>query len=153
MLEIGWVYLRRTVKYAVGQPMGAYSSFAMLTVTHHVIVRVAALKVGIKNFSDYAILGDDIVICNDSVATEYLSLMHALGVDINLGKSVISKDFAEFAKRWRGPEVEFTPFGPGLILRSIRNRFYVGRVISEAMKLTVVNSHSVIALIQNLNSM
>jgi len=79
--------------------MGAYSSFAMLTVTHHVIVRVAALQVGLQNFSDYAILGDDIVICNDDVASKYLELMSSLGLDINLGKSVISKDFAEFAKR------------------------------------------------------
>jgi len=133
--------------------MGAYSSFAMLTITHHVIVRVAALQVGLQNFSDYAILGDDIVICNDDVAAKYLSLMSSLGLDINLGKSVISKDFAEFAKRWRGPEIEFTPFGPGLILRSIRDRFYVGRVIAEAMKLSVVNSHSVLALIQTLSSM
>jgi hypothetical protein len=79
--------------------MGAYSSWAMLAITHHVIVRMAAMKVGLKGFSDYAVLGDDVVICNDDVAAQYLILMETLGLNINLSKSVQSKDFAEFAKR------------------------------------------------------
>jgi hypothetical protein len=33
-------------RYAVGQPMGALSSWAMLALTHHCIVQVAALRVG-----------------------------------------------------------------------------------------------------------
>lgn len=78
--------------------MGAYSSWAMLALTHHVIVRIAAHKVGINNFSDYCVLGDDIVIRNDAVADAYYNLMADLGVSINLGKSVNSNDFAEFAK-------------------------------------------------------
>jgi len=79
--------------------MGAYSSFAMLALTHHILVRYAALKAGIHNFKDYALLGDDIVIANDAVASHYLELMSTLGVKINLSKSVVSKDIAEFAKK------------------------------------------------------
>jgi len=79
--------------------MGAYSSFAMLGLTHHVCVRHAAIAVGIHNFKDYAILGDDIVIANDDVAKSYLELMSNLGVSINLSKSVVSKNIAEFAKK------------------------------------------------------
>jgi len=79
--------------------MGAYSSWAMLALSHHVIVQMAAIKAGFSSFSDYCVLGDDIVIANDAVAREYLALMETLGVDINLTKSVISSDFAEFAKR------------------------------------------------------
>jgi len=79
--------------------MGAYSSWAMLAITHHVIVRIASTRLGIKHFDAYAVLGDDIVIKHNEVAKEYLRLMETLGVGINLGKSVISKDFAEFAKR------------------------------------------------------
>lgn len=33
-------------RYAVGQPMGALSSWAMLALTHHMIVQIAALRVG-----------------------------------------------------------------------------------------------------------
>lgn len=65
----------------------------MLALTHHVIVRVAARKVGIRGFTDYAVLGDDIVIANDEVAKEYYNLMNSLGVSINLSKSVVSKRF------------------------------------------------------------
>jgi hypothetical protein len=71
----------------------------MLALTHHLIVKESALRAGIANFSAYALLGDDIVIRNSAVAKEYLSLMSDLGVSINLSKSVISLDFAEFASR------------------------------------------------------
>jgi hypothetical protein len=97
--SIRYFYEGRLITYAVGQPMGAYSSFPMLSLTHHIIVRKAACLAGIKDFMDYCILGDDIVICNDDVALHYLKLMETLGVSINLSKSIISKDIAEFAKK------------------------------------------------------
>jgi len=71
-------------KYEFGRPMGAYSSWAMLALTHHELVRVAAVRAGLTGFSDYAVLGDDIVITNDAVASEYLKIMKYLGVSINL---------------------------------------------------------------------
>jgi len=56
--------------------MGALSSWGMLALTHHVIVQVAAARVGFdKTFTDYAILGDDIVVANQSVAKAYHALM------------------------------------------------------------------------------
>lgn len=36
-----------------------------------------------KKFFDYAILGDDIVIADDSVAREYTALLNELGVEIS----------------------------------------------------------------------
>jgi len=71
----------------------------MLALTHHVVVRAAALSCGKSNFSDYALLGDDIVIRNDEVAIAYRQLMQDLGLEINMSKSVVSSHFAEFAKR------------------------------------------------------
>jgi hypothetical protein len=71
----------------------------MLALTHHLIVKESALRAGIIDFKDYAVLGDDIVIRNAIVAQEYLNLMNSLGVSINMSKSVISKNFAEFASR------------------------------------------------------
>jgi len=35
-------------RYAIGQPMGALSSWAMLALTHHLIVQIAAQRVGIR---------------------------------------------------------------------------------------------------------
>nr|QDH86591.1 MAG: RNA-dependent RNA polymerase [Mitovirus sp.] len=104
--EIGRGDLRQ-VEYATGQPMGAYSSWAMLAFTHHSIVQWAALRAGVITcgsnwFLDYALLGDDIVIANKLVAEEYGKLMAALGVEIGLHKSLISvRGLAlEFAKRF-----------------------------------------------------
>jgi hypothetical protein len=71
----------------------------MLAITHHTIVKISALQVGISDFRDYGVLGDDVVIYNDKVADQYLINMKLLGVEINLNKSVQSYDFAEFAKK------------------------------------------------------
>ncbi|KAL6519618.1 hypothetical protein OROMI_032866 [Orobanche minor] len=51
-------------------------------------------------FTQYAILGDDIVIADKQVASQYRLLLDKLGVSISLPKSLISKEGAlEFAKR------------------------------------------------------
>nr|WAY16594.1 putative RNA-dependent RNA polymerase [Rhizoctonia solani mitovirus 115] len=105
------------IKYAVGQPMGALSSWAMLALTHHFIVQVAAWQSGVvpetKLFKDYAVLGDDIVIFNAKVAKKYHVIMTALGVECNLAKSVMSPDgtVLEFAKRlfFKGINISPTP--------------------------------------------
>jgi hypothetical protein len=92
------------VKYSAGQPMGAYSSWAMLALTHHFLVQVSAWSVGYpkhKLYSNYALLGDDLVIVDKHVADSYLRLMEAIGVKINLSKSILSHKGKglEFAKR------------------------------------------------------
>jgi len=47
----------------------------MLALTHHIIVQVAANRVGKTRFSAYALLGDDIVIADEAVAISYHHLM------------------------------------------------------------------------------
>lgn len=96
------------VKYNAGQPMGAYSSWAVFALTHHVIVRVAAMKVGLSYFTNYALLGDDIVIGNDNVARSYKEIMKGLGVSISEMKSHESVDTYEFAKRWYHKGINIT---------------------------------------------
>jgi len=90
----GWEGL----KYSVGQPMGALSSWAMLALTHHLLVQMAAQP--FKGWFDkYELLGDDIIIFDKRVAERYLEIMEHLGVSINLSKSVISDcKVGEFAK-------------------------------------------------------
>lgn len=122
------------VKYSVGQPMGAYSSWGMLAVTHHVIVQIAAIRAGfsVNTFRQYCVLGDDIVINNDRVAAHYQELMRTLGVGINPSKSIISYDVVEFAKRWLTPYGEISPLGPGNILNCSRNPGALGSLLYEA---------------------
>lgn len=93
------------LRYSVGQPMGALSSFNMLAVTHHYIVQLAYLrslptykKYGIYLFKDnfewysnYEITGDDLVLFDPLVAQQYLAIMSDIGVPINESKSVVAK--------------------------------------------------------------
>jgi len=98
-------YTRTGVRYAVGQPMGALSSWAMLALTHHFMVQLAAHRCGMRGwFGDYGVLGDDLVIVDPSVATAYLGVAEELGVTINRHKSLVSSNgHFEFAKRFCSP--------------------------------------------------
>jgi hypothetical protein len=93
--------------------MGAYSSWALFAVSHHVAVRLAAERAGYPDFQAYALLGDDIVLTNERVAREYRALLDEIGVSISDTKSHVSSDTYEFAKRWihRGTEVSPAPLG------------------------------------------
>jgi len=85
--------------YATGQPMGMLSSWAVFSLTHHIVTQTIFRKLGEK--PKYWLLGDDVVIGSTRAGKEYLSVMDKLGVEISLAKSVISEsgeDF-EFTKR------------------------------------------------------
>jgi len=111
--------------------MGAYSSWAMLAVTHHVIVLKAAERCKLNSFSEYAVLGDDIIIQDDKVAQEYLGIMKSLGVDINFSKTVVSTELLEFAKRLSTRTHDISPVGPGAILSTIRRPIMSGILFSD----------------------
>lgn len=99
------------LRYAVGNPMGAYSSWASFAVAHHYVVFYCCKELGI-NWSDapYVMLGDDIVIKHDALAQLYMETMRDLGVDISIEKSHISTNVFEFAKRTFYIGQEITPF-------------------------------------------
>lgn len=137
------------VHYSVGQPMGCYSSWAMLALTHHMIVcaakpsRTVYQSKGFTSEPDYAVLGDDIVICEGwdffgSVTTtphNYLAMMSDLGVEVSLPKSIISNDYIEFAKRTFDTNGhDWSPVGPGLLLSSVRNKDLEGLYLADLLK-------------------
>jgi hypothetical protein len=115
--QLGYTKWHGVYTYAVGQPMGALSSWAMLALTHHFIVQVAAWKAGIVPFGtwyeNYALLGDDLVVGDKAVKDEYLSILKSLGMEVNVHKSIISETgrCMEFAKRtiYRGTDVSPVP--------------------------------------------
>lgn len=92
----------RGLAYVQGQPMGAYSSWAMLALTHHAMIQWSAYLVGLKGWFDlYAVLGDDVVIAHDGVAKKYVEICEKFGVEIGLAKSVVSSGHTcEFAKKF-----------------------------------------------------
>lgn len=142
------------IRYSVGQAMGAYSSWAALALTHHVIVQVAAYNVGWRTFFPYyALLGDDIVIANKQVAVEYLALMAKLGVEINMTKSIVSSNgTVEFAKRWIHPHLgEFSPIGAKLLLGIVKNiTMYPALVVEMIQKSFTLYPSSVKTLLTGL---
>jgi len=138
LMRIPFYYEKERITYAVGQPMGALSSWASLALTHHVLIRSAALNCDISKFEDYCILGDDVVIADDKVAEEYQKIMKLLGVSINLSKSIISGSVIEFAKKLiiapssgSGYNIEISPIGPGLILQAIRSKVLTNLFLEE----------------------
>lgn len=91
------------VRYSVGQPMGALSSWAMLATIHHFIVQMAAWESGFpmeRLFKDYAVLGDDLVLADHKVKRKYLKILNDLSVKCGLHKSILSPKGKglEFAK-------------------------------------------------------
>lgn len=130
--------------------MGAYSSFPMLALTHHVIVQVAAGRAGYSGwFDNYALLGDDIVIADQKVGIHYLYIMRDhLGVDINLSKSLESDiNVCEFAKRLRKGDIDLSPISPKVLLLAIRNIFYLPDLIIDMVgKGFEVDKSSLLAL-------
>jgi len=110
------------IRYSVGNPMGAYSSWNSTTLAHHFVVWKACKNKGLNwKTLPYAMLGDDLVIGNRQVALEYCRLIRTLGVHWSKEKTHISAHFFEFAKRlhWCGHDI--SPF-PTAGLWSERNR-------------------------------
>jgi len=101
------------IMYKAGQPMGAYSSWPAMALTHHIIVQIAAIRKGFINFKDYCILGDDLVIANDSVASMYKQIIANLDMPYSPAKTFTSKEIYEFAKRWIYHGQEVTGFSIG----------------------------------------
>lgn len=137
--------------YSVGQPMGALSSWAMLALTHHLIVQVAAYQCGAKAsyqwFTDYAVLGDDIVIGHDNVALAYQRIMRDLGLELNLSKSLISDSMScEFAKRIYIEGGDVSPIGPRSLLQLMFNPrglkdMLVNNNLLDRMELADIQGH------------
>jgi hypothetical protein len=124
------------IHYSVGQPMGAYSSWASLALTHHMIVQTSGR--GSEPVRKYAVLGDDVVV-SDDVAPRYLELMTGLGVGISLAKSIVSNEFIEFAKRVRTLKGEdYSIIGPGLIMAAVRNRFLSAVALADSIRKDIV---------------
>lgn len=92
-------YNGQKIRYATGQPMGAYSSFPLLAVTNHLLVNMARVQLGKPVGAAYAIVGDDIVISGRDVAERYVELLEGLKVPINHRKVVTGVRTFEFCRR------------------------------------------------------
>jgi len=128
-----WVTTRRTfvykdkgilkcTRYTVGQPMGLLSSWPVMAISHHYLVRLAFAANGFKKlkYAPYLVLGDDLTLRGHGVAGEYLRLIDYLGMKYSPEKTYISTGVAEFAKSLFCHGEDLSPF-PIALLRFNRN--------------------------------
>jgi len=109
------------VKYAAGQPMGAYASWPLCALAHHAVVEYCRSK------RKYRLIGDDVAIADKHSASLYNCVIQRLGVEVNPYKGTKSEQgsfhsSAEIAKRIYLNGKDLTPLTPGKIL-SLRNRY------------------------------
>jgi len=115
----------KPLRYGAGQPMGAKSSWAMFTLTHHVIVQAAANMAGAAPYTDYGMVGDDVSMCGSSVSSNYRMIMDYYGVSINMAKSIVpfagARPAAELCKRVFIDGVEISTLPVKLIAKTVAN--------------------------------
>lgn len=72
-----------------------------MAITHHVMVRAAALRAGYTKFEDYLMIGDDLVIFNQDVSKRYMELLDSIGIGYDPDDSIFPNEKfpIEIAKR------------------------------------------------------
>jgi hypothetical protein len=136
-------------RYSVGQPMGAYSSWAMLALTHHVLIGSLYKE---NEEPLYAVLGDDMCTTPDK-GSGYCSLMSFLGVSISLEKSLIDSYFIEFAKKLidkRDNRLDAI-IGPKLISRSIYNKYLCINIVQDSYQRELIAKFDITNLLRRLS--
>nr|UPW42144.1 MAG: putative RNA dependent RNA polymerase [Inner Mongolia sediment mitovirus 3] len=131
-----WVQdLKKEISYGVGNPMGAYSSWAAFAVTNHYIVWLACKDTNVEwSKLPYCLLGDDIVIGHKEVGERYIEILGTLGVEVSGVKTHKSQYFYEFAKRLIYKNQEITPFPVSAMKESQKAYHLLTNLLREEMK-------------------
>lgn len=147
MVKLPFYYEGKEYTYKAGQPMGAYSSWAMFALSHHIVIQYCAYLNHINDYRDYAVLGDDVVIGHPEVANTYKKVIKNLGVEISASKTHEGLGLCEFAKNtWliegdKAINVTGVPL-PG-ILESLGNPFLMSQELQKAVSKGTLDNTSV----------
>jgi hypothetical protein len=82
-------------EWKVGQPLGSLPSFAMLAITHNLLLESLGASLGYHH-SPYVVLGDDVVIMNKRLRSRYIRELSSRGIPLSLHKSYEGR-LSEFA--------------------------------------------------------
>lgn len=82
-------------EWKVGQPLGSLPSFAMLAITHNLLLESLGASLGYVH-SPYVVLGDDVVIMNKRLRKRYIRELSSRGIPLSLHKSYEGR-LSEFA--------------------------------------------------------
>lgn len=125
------------VRYEVGQPMGAHSSFHIANITHSLIAIWSSQQYS-KRYDlslSTVVCGDDIVLSNGRIAKIYLRIMKSLKMTFSEFKGFNStKDckISEFCKKLYKDGVLISGFSPNPFLNYSRDYKYVISCIQTA---------------------
>lgn len=91
--DVPWVTTPgSTVRFLSGYPLGYLGAWPLFALSHHLIIWwCAELVYPGRVFTNYAVLGDDVVIADENVATRYKESLDLLQVVISKEKSLISR--------------------------------------------------------------
>jgi len=134
MVHYSFTYKKTQIHYGSGQPMGAYSSWPIMALQHHIIINHAALLAGKTAKGKYVLLGDDVVIADDQIAEKYKQLLSDLDVPISMIKTHISKEICEFAKRWYFRGSEITAFPLHSMKNNLKRYYLLQNTIEDSRK-------------------
>jgi len=105
--------------YSVGQPMGMCASMALFHLTHYALLEALSLVTNSQPRS-FAVLGDDSVVADKTLAQTYENMVGEMGIDISRTKSFEGSAVQQFAgflamKIGKEDSLIFRPFkhGPG----------------------------------------
>lgn len=84
------------VHWTVGQPLGTGPSFPAFAIAHHAVLHFCKDVVGKTGVDCYRILGDDIVISDESVYRQYRNVLASLKCPVSEPKTFSSMELAEF---------------------------------------------------------
>lgn len=90
------------VRWTQGQPLGFNPSFFLFTLTHGLLLY--GLN-GCKWNHDFYVVGDDVVILNDTLYHQYIRTLSHLGCPYSPDKSISSDKLAEFAGKLILPDM------------------------------------------------
>jgi hypothetical protein len=104
------------IKYEVGQGMGIFTSWPIMALFHHFVIN------GICGVTTdrYALVGDDLFFYGTNEEFDrYIGFMTSIGVSVNKGKTVISRDAdsptIEFARNFVVDGIKLKPFKYGIL--------------------------------------
>lgn len=130
-----WTREHGEIRYAVGNPMGAYSSWNSFAIAHHYVIYYCCRKLKLKwSKAPYVILGDDVVIKHNALAKMYTEVITQLGVEISVQKSHSSPYLYEFAKRIIYQGVELTPFPISALWTTRKQRSLMLNIVDSELR-------------------
>jgi hypothetical protein len=111
-----WSFEGETLQWQRGQPLGLYPSFPLFALAHGLLLRSLYFQAheawpvfGDDVLSPFYVLGDDVIIFDDWLASAYVQALKEYEIPFSLGKSILSYKAAEFCGYLYSAQTTYIP--------------------------------------------